>query len=296
MRILPLLLAGACLAADPAAFLRSGRQAARTGQWAKAESQLLRAEEGARQLDDASLELASRLARVDLRLAADEFDSASALLPALPLRGVAVADSAVWHLARARVALARRSGGDAMTESDIALRLARRADESPLLSAAALVRGRAQLAQGDIKAAESSLRQARSEAGRIGTLQASVAALQARIALARGDAREAARAADRSLALWREAQDVGGVLATLPLRADIDIALGATASALESWNASARIAESSGLPRVAIRSHLRIARLDASAGAGRIERAREILRSSGVPLESLPTDLQEPLR
>jgi len=295
MTLLPLLLAGA-LAADPAAFLRSGRQAARAGQWSKAESQLLRAEEGARQTDDASLELAARLARVDLRLAADEHDSAASLLPALPLRAVATADSAVWHLARARVALARGERGEAMTESDIALRLADRADESPLLSAAAVVRGRAQLAQGDLDAAASSLRKARSEADDILPLQASVAALQARLALARGEAREAAKAADRSLALWREAQDVGGVLATLPLRADIDIALGSSASALESWNASARIAESSGLPRVAIRSHLRAARLDAASSGTRVERAREILRSSGIPLASLPAELQEPLR
>lgn len=296
MMLMPLLLVGASIAADPAAFLRSGRQAARTGQWAKAEAQLLRAEGGARLVDDASLELAARLARVDLRLSAEEFDSASALLPALPSREVGVADSAVWHLSRARVALGRGERSEAVTESDIAFRLADRADESPLLAATALVRGRAQLAQGDLKGAEASWKKARSETGRIGVLEASAAALQARIALARGETRDAAKAADRSLTLWRQAQDVGGILATLPLRADIDIALGANASALESWNASARIAESSGLPRVAIRSHLRISHLDATTSAEHVERAKEILRSSGIPLASLPADLQEPLR
>lgn len=284
------------LAADPAALLRSGRQAARHGEWGKAETLLSRAEDGARLLDDPSLELAARVARVDLRLAADENDSAVTLLPPLPRRQVAAADSAVWHLASARVHLARGNASQAMTESDMALAAADRAKEKPLRSAAAATQGRARLAQGDVDGARSSWKAARCLADDIPALEAGAALLEARIALASGRSSDAAKAVARSMSSWRAQQDVGGVLAALPLQAEISMRTGDLAAAGESWDALARIAETARLPRVAVRALLQAARSDTSNGQQRRERARTILQQARLDEGSLPPDLQALLR
>lgn len=283
-------------AADPAALLRSGRQAARSGEWDKAETLLTRAEEGARLLDDASLELAARVARVDLRLAADENDSAATLLPPLPRRQVAAADSAVWHLACARVHLARGNASQAMTESDMARAAADRAKEKPLRSAAAATQGRARLAQGDVDGAKSSWKAARRLADDIPSLEAGSATLEAHIALASGRASDAAKAVARAMASWRTQQDVGGILATLPLQAEISSRAGDIAAAGESWDALARIAETARLPRVAVRALLQATRSDSSNGQVRRERARAILHQARLDEGSLPPDLQALLR
>lgn len=296
MRLLPLLAATAAFAADPAAHLRSGRQAARMGDWTKAESRLLHAEEGARLLDDASLLIAARAARIDLRLTAEETDSAAALLIPLPSRPVARADSAVWHLSNARIALARGDDATASSESDNAVRTATRAKEAPLLCAAHIVRSRVLLARGDRDGAVASWKKARGRTGRIGVLEASVAAQESRIALAKGDLGTASKAAERSLQFWRASQDVGGLLATLPLRAEIDQAAGSTPSALESWTSQVGIAESTGLPRLALRAHLKVAQLDPTSAQLHQDRAREILRTSGLAARSLSPELQGQLR
>lgn len=294
--VLLLLLAASALATDPAAFLRSGKQAARGGEWSKAESHLVRAEDGARLVDDVSLELAARIARVDLRLTAEESDSAATLLPELPSRQIPAADSAAWHLARARVSLAAGDRATAATESAIAVELARRAKESPLVSAAWLVRGRVLLARSDLEGARSAWKKGRSEADDVPALEAAASVLEARIALARGDSRNAAKASQRALVLWRSAQDVGGVLSALPLRAEVDRLAGASASALESWIAAARIAESTRLPRVAVRAQLQAAALDPASAESRRARAREILQAANLPDSSLAPELREQLR
>lgn len=287
-----LLAVAACVqAVDPSAFLRSGRAAARSGDWSRAEIQLARAEQGARLLDDPSLELAARIARVDLRLSADETDSAAALLPPLPRRAVAPADTAVWRLARARTALARGDRDAALTESNFAVAAARRADEAPLLSAAWLVRGRALLERGDVDGAATAWKKGRSAADDVASLEASAATLEARIALARGRTRDAQRAGERALARWRAAQDVGGILSTLPVRARIDQEAGAVDAALESWSSAARIAESTGLPRVAVRAHLQAAGLGGPESDSHRARARAVLDAAGLPASTLPADL-----
>jgi|GEM_PF-7040650 len=294
--LLVALTVSVVFAANPAALLRSGRQAARNGDWNKAEALLSRAEDGARLLDDPSLTLAARIARIDLRLAAEENDSAEALIPQLPLRNVAAADSAVWHLVRARVRLAQGSPGQALTESDLACAAADHAREKPLRSVSAAVQGRARLAQGDLDGAESSWKMARRNADGIPALEAGTAALEARIALARNRPDDAAKAIARAMASWRSQQDVGGVLATLPLQAEIDLRTGNAGAAGESWSAAAHIAETSMLPRVAVRSLLQANASDPSGAPERRNRARAILQQAGIQEGSLPSDLQALLR
>lgn len=283
-------------AASPAALLRAGRQEARAGSWAKADDLFLRAEDGARLLDDATLELAARLARIDLRLTAEEPDSAAALLPALPKRAIPVADSAVWHLARARVALAKDDLPTAREASLAAHQAADRGDERPLRSVASVVLGRALLAGGDLDGATRAWKDARRRADDVPALEASAASLEARLELARNRPIQATTAIERSLSLWRVEQDVGGILGALPLRAQVASAQGDSAAARETWDAAAHIAERTGLPRGAVRACLMAGAASPAAAATRQARAREILKASGLPSGQLAPDLQALLR
>lgn len=290
------LAATATFAASPAAFLRSGRLAARDARWDKAEELFLRAESGARLLDDASLELAARSARVDLRLSAEEFDSAAALLGPLPRRALSAADSAVWNLSHARVALARRSLPEARSFAEASRDQACRSKEDPLRSVAWATLSRSLLESGDLEGASKAWKKARSAADDVPALEASAAALEARLLLARGETAKATKAADRSLALWRSGNDIAGVLATLPLRASIATAAADSAAARESWDAAAHIAERTGLPRAAVRAHLMAAAANPSAGDPRRDRARQILSASGLDASRLDPTLRELLR
>jgi len=299
VKALPLLLAAAGLAVaapNPAGFLRAGRAEARAGSWARAEDLLTRAEESARLLDDPSLALAARVARVDLRLTAEEFDSAAALLPALPARAVSSGDSAVWHLVQARTALARGDLSSAGTFAENGRACARRSREASLRSLAAIVSGRVLLAAGDRDGARKRLKEANRDADDIPGLDASTAALEARLELADNHPAKALAAIERALDLWRAAQDVGGVLGALPVRAQIALAQGDTAAARETWDAAAHTAERTGLPRGAVRARLMAAAASPSCAEDRRARAREILRSSGLRPDQFPSDLREPLR
>lgn len=290
------LAATASFAASPAAFLRSGRQAAREARWEKAEAFFQRAESGARLLDDASMELAARSARIDLRLGAEEVDSAAALLSPLPRRALSAADSAVWNLSHARVALARRSLPEARTFADAAQDQACRSKEAPLRSVASATLARTLLESGDLDEATKAWKKARRHADDVPALEASSAALEARLLLARGDVAKATKAADRSLALWRSGNDIAGVLATLPLRAAIATSATDTAAARESWDAAAHIAETTRLPLAAVRAHLMSASSNPAAGAARRDRARQILSASGLDASRLDPSLRELLR
>lgn len=297
-RLLPILALAATVpfAATPAAFLRSGRQAAREARWEKAEELFLRTESQARLLDDASLELAARSARIDLRLGAEELDSAEALLTPLPRRALSAGDSAAWNLSHARVALARRKLPEARAFAEAAQDQACRSKETPLRSVASATLSRALLESGDLEGATKAWKKARRSADDVPALEASSAALEARLALARGDAGKATKAADLSLSLWRSSNDIAGVLATLPLRAAIATASADTAAARESWDAAAHIAETTGLPLTAMRSHLMASSANPAAGAARRERARQILSASGLDASRLDPALRELLR
>lgn len=290
------LAATASFAASPAAFLRSGRLAARDARWEKAEELFLRAESGARLLDDASLELAARSARIDLRLGAEEFDSAAALLDPLPRRALSAADSAVWNLSHARVALARRNLPEARAFAEASQDQACRSKETPLRSVASATLSRALLESGDLDGATKAWKKARGWADDVPALEASAAALEARLLQARGETTKATKAADRALALRRSDNDVAGVLATLPLRAAIATAAQDTAAARESWDAAAHIAERTGLPLAAVRAHLMAAAANPAAGASRRDRARQILSASGLDASRLEPSLREQLR
>lgn len=286
----------ATLAASPAAFLRSGRLAARDARWDKAEELFLRAESGARLLDDASLELAARSARIDLRLGAEEFDSAAALLVPLPRRALSAADSAVWNLSHARVALARRNLPEARAFAEASRDLACRSKETPLRSVASATLSRALLESGDLEGATKAWKKARGWADDVPSLEAGAAAMEARLLLAGGDHAQATKAADRSLALRRSDNDIAGVLATLPLRASVATAAADTAAARESWDAAAHIAERTGLPLAAVRAHLMAAAANPAAGDARRDRARQILSASGLDASRLDPTLRERLR
>lgn len=286
----------ATLAASPAAFLRSGRLAARDARWDKAEELFLRAESGARLLDDASLELAARSARIDLRLGAEEVDSAAALLVPLPRRALSAADSAVWNLSHARVALARRNLPEARAFAEASQDLACRSKETPLRSVASATLSRALLESGDLEGATKAWKKARGWADDVPSLEAGAAAMEARLLLARGDHSRATKAADRSLALRRSDNDIAGVLATLPLRASVATAAADTAAARESWDAAAHIAERTGLPLAAVRAHLMAAAANPAAGDARRDRARQILSASGLDASRLDPTLRERLR
>ena len=290
------LFATTSFAASPAAFLRSGRQAAREARWEKAEELFLRAESGARLLDDASLELAARSARIDLRLGAEEIDSAAALLPPLPRRALSAADSAVWNLSHARVALARRALPEARSFAESSQDQACRSKEAPLRSVASATLSRVLLESGDLEGATKAWKKARGAADDVPALEATSAALEARLLTARGQHAKATKAADRSLSLWRSGNDIAGVLSTLPLRASIATSAADTAAARESWDAAAHIAERTGLPKVAVRAHLMAADANPSAGGPRRERARQILSASGIDASRLDPSLRELLR
>jgi len=289
-------LASVAMATNPASLLRAAREEARAGAWSKAEKLLVRVEEGARLLDDPSLELAARVTRIDLRLTAEEFDSAYALLPVLPRRSISTADSAVWHLARARVALARGDIPAAKTAAEEASGAAKRADEDPLTSVASAVLGRVLLASGDLEGATKAWKRARSDADGVPALDANAATLEARIELAGNHSTKASKAIEISLRLWRSQQDVGGILGALPVRAQLALADRDTGAAREAWDAAAHIAEETGLPRTAIRARLMAASASPSCASARIDRVREILKASGLTESQLPTDLQPLLK
>lgn len=299
MKIAPLLLALGSLswaAPNPAGLLRAGRAEARAGAWSRAEELLLRAEENAHLLDNPSLALAARIVRIDLRLVAEELDSATALLPVLPARAVACGDSATWYLVHARTALARGDLASARALSDSGRATARRSREAPLRSLAAVISGRVLLAGSDRDGARKRLKEARRDADDLPALEAAAHNLEARLELAENHPAKALQAIEKALDLWRSSQDIGGILGTLPLRAQVASAQGDTAAARESWDAIAHTSEQTGLPRSAVRARLMAAQASPSCAAARRLRAREILQSSGLRPEQFAPDLQEHLR
>lgn len=299
MRPLPLLLAlgSLCWAApNPAGLLRAGRAEARAGSWSRAEDLLSRSEEQAHLLDDPSLVLAARIARVDLRLVAEEFDSATAMLPVLPSRAVSCGDSAAWLLVRARTALAQGDLPKARILSDSSRLTARRSGEASLRSLSAVVSGRVHLVGGDRQGARARLKEARRDADGIPGLEASVHLLDARLELAENRPAKALQAVENALSLWRSTQDIGGILAALPVRAQVAVAQGDSAAARESWDALAHIAEQTGLPRSAVRARLMAGEASPSSAPARRLRAREILQSSGLRPEQFAPEWQESLR
>ena len=226
-------------------WIQQGRDQARTGAWSQAEASFLSAEASARLLDDRSAILESRLLRVDLRLLAQEIDSAKSIFLPLPHQRVDRADSALWHMADARIQQAQGKPGSEPART--ALEKARRGSDKALTSYALLVNSRASLLGGSIPDAEAALEEASRLAGKLRFLRIRIAAARCRLELAKNRPVPALAAAMESQNLAREETDVASIVAILPLRARSEELSGDILLAMETWEALRDLAETTGL-------------------------------------------------